>query len=155
MAKDAATHFRAINAVLTDNIRWSDFKANVAIVFVAIMMGPVLGSRDKFPAYFSLAIVMAPFLVVYFCLLLCLLPRFPQMGRAKLVIKYNAEPGLFPFPEDDEAELERLRTLCAISSRILYWKNLMLRISFLTCIVSVATIVVMIGSFLLLSVTTK
>jgi len=62
MAKDPATYFRATIGVLVDAIRISDFKANIAIVFVGIMMGPVLGARDKFPSYFSLAMVMAPFL---------------------------------------------------------------------------------------------
>ena len=52
MAKDPATYFRATNGLLVDAIRISDFKANVAIVFVGIMMGPVLGARDKFPSYF-------------------------------------------------------------------------------------------------------
>jgi hypothetical protein len=140
MATDPATYFRATNAALTDSIRISDFKANVAIVFVAIMMGPVLGSRDKLPPSFSLAMVMAPFLIVYFCLLLCLLPRYPRMGRAHLVIKHNADPSMFPAPQNEATELERLQTLCAISSRILYWKNLTLYISFYTCIISVASI---------------
>ena len=63
MAKDPATYFRATNGLLVDAIRISDFKANVAIVFVGIMMGPVIGARDKFPSYFSLAMVMAPFLI--------------------------------------------------------------------------------------------
>jgi len=33
-----------------------------------------------------------------------------------------------------------MQTLCAILSRILYWKNLMLQISFFTCLITVATI---------------
>jgi hypothetical protein len=93
--------------------------------------------------------VMAPFLIIYFCLLLCLLPRYPRMGRANLVIKRNADPSMFPPPESEATELERLQTLCAISSRILFWKNLMLYISYYTCILSVATImVVMVYSYL-------
>ena len=149
MAQDPATYFRTTNAILADSIRTSDFKANVAIVFVGIMMGPVLGARDKFPSYFSLTLVMAPFLIVYFCLLLCLLPRYPEMGRAHFVIKRNADPSLFPPPESEATEVERLQTLCAISSRILYWKNLMLYISFSTCILSVAAIIVLMAySFL-------
>ena len=143
MAEDPATYFRATNGLLVDAIRISDFKANVAIVFVGIMMGPVLGARDKFPSYFSLAMVMAPFLIVYFCLLLCLLPRYPRMGRANLVIIRNADPNMFLPSESEATELERLQTLCAISSRILFWKNLMLYISYYTCILSVVTIMVL------------
>jgi hypothetical protein len=145
MAKDPAAYFRATNGILVASIRVSDFKANVAIVFVGIMMGPVLGARSKFPSYFSLEMVMAPFLIIYFCLLICLLPRYPRMGRANFVIKRNADPSMFPPPESEATELERLQTLCAISSRILYWKNLMLYISYYTCIASIAVIIVVIG----------
>jgi hypothetical protein len=149
MAQDPAAYFRSTNAILVDSIRASDFKAQVAIIFVGIMMGPVIGARDKFPSYFSLEIVMAPFLIVYFCLLICLLPRYPGMGRANLVIRRNADPSMFPPPENETTELKRLQTLCAISSRILYWKNLMLYISYYTCIASIAAIIVLMGySFL-------
>jgi hypothetical protein len=96
MAEDPAAYFRSTNAILADSIRASDFKAQVAIIFVGIMMGPMLGARTIFPSYFSLAMVMAPFLIVYFCLLICLLPRYPRMGRAHLVIRSNADPGMFP-----------------------------------------------------------
>jgi hypothetical protein len=149
MARDPAAYFRATNAILVDSIRVSDFKANIAIVFVGIMMGPVLRARDNFPSYFSLTMVMAPFLIIYFCLLICLLPRYPRMGRANFVIRHNADPSMFPPPENEATELERLQTLCAISSRILYWKNLMLYVSYYTCIASIAVIIVLMGySFL-------
>jgi hypothetical protein len=149
MAKKPAAYFRSTNDILVDSIRASDFKAQVAIIFVGIMMGPVIGARDRLPSYFSLAMVLAPFLIVYFCLLICLLPRYPGMGRARFVIRRNADPSMFPPPENETTELERLQTLCAISSRILYWKNLMLYISYYTCIVSIAVIIVLMGySFL-------
>jgi hypothetical protein len=144
MARDPASHFAETNNVLVDAIRNSDFKANVALIFVAIMMGPVIGARDKFPSYFSLPIVLAPFLIVYFCLLLCLLPRYPRMGRVDFVVRHNAAASLFPAPEDEAMEVERLRTLCAISSRILYWKNLMLQISYYICIITVGAIAVLV-----------
>ena len=41
-------------------------------------------------------------------------------------------------PEADEIHLKRQQQLCAVFSRILYWKRLMLYISFYTCILSVA-----------------
>jgi hypothetical protein len=56
------------------------------------------------------------------------------------VIARNAAPHLFPGPESEEIELEKLQTLCAILSRILYWKTLMLLVSFYTCIITVAAI---------------
>ena len=65
------------------------------------------------------------------------------MGRANLVLIRNADPSMFPPPESEATELERLQTLCAISSRILFWKNLMLYISYYTCILSVVTIMVL------------
>ena len=44
----------------------------------------------------------------------------------------------FPGRTSEDIELEKMQTLCAILSRILYWKTLMLLISFYTCIVTVA-----------------
>jgi hypothetical protein len=128
-AKDAATHYRNIIGAFTETIRLSDFKANVAIVFAGIMMGPVIGFRDKLPA----------FLIVFLCLLICLYPRYGREGRVHFVIARNAAPHLFPGPESEDIELEKLQTLCAILSRILYWKTLMLIISFYTALGTVAT----------------
>ena len=52
---------------------------------------------------------------------------------AQLAAFRNAEPDA----DDEEAELERLQTLCAILSRILYWKTLMILISYYTCLATV------------------
>lgn len=140
MAQDAATYLRDTIGAFSDAIRISDFKANVAIVFVAIMMGPVIASRDKYPPYLPLALVMAPFLLIFFCLLICLYPRYPRKGRVQFLIARNADPALFPVPESEDIDLERQQTLCAILSQILYWKTLMLNISYFTCIGSVVAI---------------
>src|SRR6185312_11383217 len=48
---DPAQPYRALIAGYTDAIRQSDFKANIAILFVAFMMGPVLGNYPRFPHY--------------------------------------------------------------------------------------------------------
>jgi hypothetical protein len=138
-AKDAATHYRNIIGAFTETIRLSDFKANVAIVFAGIMMGPVIGFRDKLPAFLPLNLALAPFLIVFLCLLICLYPRYGREGRVHFVIARNAPPHLFPGPETEDIELEKLQTLCAILSRILYWKTLMLIISFYTALGTVAT----------------
>jgi hypothetical protein len=138
-AKDAATHYRNIIGAFTETIRLSDFKANVAIVFAGIMMGPVIGFRDKLPAFLPLNLALAPFLIVFLCLLICLYPRYGREGRVHFVIARNAAPHLFPGPESEDIELEKLQTLCAILSRILYWKTLMLIISFYTALGTVAT----------------
>jgi hypothetical protein len=136
-AVDAATHYRNIIGAFTETIRISDFKANVAIVIAAVMMGPVIGFRDKLPAFLPLNLALAPFLVAYFCLLICLYPRYGREGRVHFIIARNASPTLFPGPESEEIELEKLQTLCAILSRILYWKTLMLMISFYAALLTV------------------
>lgn len=139
-AQDAVVHYRNIIGGFTETIRLSDFKANVAIVFTGIMMGPVISFRDKLPHYLPLNLALAPFLLVFLCLLVCLYPRYGREGRVHFVIARNAAPHLFPGPESEDIELEKLQTLCAILSRILYWKTLMLLISFYTCIFTVAAI---------------
>jgi hypothetical protein len=88
---------------------------------------------------------MAPFILIYFCLLICLYPRYINQGRARFIIQRNADPRLFQPPEMEEHELERMQTLCAILSRILYWKTLMLRISFYTCLFAVVAIAALVG----------
>jgi len=135
--KDAAAHYRNTIGAFTETIRLSDFKANVAIVFSGIMMGPVVAFRDRLPAFVPLNLALAPFLIVFICLLICLYPRIVNEGRVQFIIARNASPELFPGPGDEEAELERLQTLCAILSRILYWKTLMILISYYTCLATV------------------
>jgi hypothetical protein len=136
-AKDAAAHYRAISGAFTETIRLSDFKANVAIVFSGIMMGPVISFKDKLPKFLPLDLALAPFLLVFLCLLICLYPRFVNEGRVRFIIARNATPEMFPGPDSEEIELEKLQTMCAILSRILYWKTLMLNISFYTAIFTV------------------
>jgi hypothetical protein len=136
-AKDAAAHYRGTIGAFTETIRLSDFKANVAIVFTGIMMGPVVAFRDKLPSFVPLNLALAPFLLVFLCLLICLYPRYGREGRVHFVIVRNAAPQLFPGPDSEDIELEKMQTLCAILSRILYWKTLMLLISFYTCIITV------------------
>ena len=79
--KDAATHYRNVIGAFTETIRLSDFKANVAIVFAGIMMGPVVAFRDKLPHFVPLDVALAPFLLVFLCLLICLYPRYGSEGR--------------------------------------------------------------------------
>jgi hypothetical protein len=133
MAQDAETYYRGLIGGFSDAIRISDFKANVAIVFVAIMMGPVLAFRDKLPPYLPLWAVLTPFLLIFLCLLICLFPRYPRRGRVNFIIARNADPSLFQPPEGAEVELELQKTLCAILSQILYWKTVMLYVSYYTC----------------------
>ena len=99
-AKDAAAHYRNIIGAFTETIRLSDFKANVAIVFAGIMMGPVVAFRDKLPSFVPLDVALAPFLLVFLCLLVCLYPRYGHEGRVHFVIARNAAPHLFPGPDE-------------------------------------------------------
>ena len=44
-------YFRDLSAVYTDSIRASDFKANIAFLFVEFMMGPILWNYASLPRY--------------------------------------------------------------------------------------------------------
>ncbi len=144
MSQEATAHYRGIIGAFTESIRLSDFKANVAIVFSGIMMGPIVAFKDKLPHFLPLALALAPFLIIFFCLLLCLYPRYGREGRVHFVIARNAPPHLFPGPDSEDIELEKLQTLCAILSRILYWKTVLLMISFYTCLFTVAVIALLV-----------
>src|SRR5579863_5797916 len=85
MAKDAATYYRNTIAAYTDAIRISDFKANVAIIYGAFTIGPVLSFSDKFPPFLPTPLVLLPFGIVFFCLLICLMPRYPRIGSENIL----------------------------------------------------------------------
>ena len=89
-AADPAQAYRGLIAGYTDAIRASDFKANIAILFVAFMMGPVLGNYTHFPKYLPIPFVMLPFLIVYLCLFAVLIPRYPKRGSKHFIVSRNA-----------------------------------------------------------------
>ena len=69
------------------------------------------GSSTSFSIVFSLpalSVALAPFLIVFLCLLVCLYPRYVNEGRVRFVIVRNASPDLFPGPDSEEIELEKL-----------------------------------------------
>jgi hypothetical protein len=146
MAIDAKTYYRNQIAAYTDTIRISDFKANVAIIYGAFTMGPLMGFADKFPPFLPLNAVLIPFVVVFFCLLVCLFPRYPRLGRATFIIKPNASPEEFHVPASQAMILEGQQTLCVILCNILYWKTLCLRISFSIYVLGTVLAAVLIGS---------
>ena len=96
-APDPAAHFGGIVSAYTEAIRVSDFKANLAVLFVAIMMGPIVAYRDKYPHFLSLPLVLAPFLVAFFCLLICVYPRYPRRGRTNFLVVRNPQQERFRF----------------------------------------------------------
>ncbi len=142
---DASQPYRSLIAGYTDAIRASDFKANIAILFVAFMMGPVLGNYTRFPSYLPIPFVMLPFLVVYLCLFAVLIPRYPRRGSKTFPISRTATAGNFVKVVETEDELEQLKLLCAVLSELLWWKTLYIRISF-----TVSTVSIILTVFLLI-----
>ena len=113
MARDHDALLRNLIASYGDSIRLSDIKANIAVLFVAIMMGTVLGFRDHYPRYLSVPVLLAPFIVIFFNLLVSVYPRFPREGRKRFPILRNSKPEDFEFISDPAPEAEDLPTRCA------------------------------------------
>ncbi len=138
MAKDREAQLRNLIAGYGDSIRLSDLKANIAVLFVAIMMGTVLGFRDNYPWYLNVPVLLAPFVVIFFFLLASVYPRYPRAGRRRFPIWRNSTPEDFEFITDPVLEVEDLPARCALLSRLLYWKTVTLQAAYL---LSMATIV--------------
>jgi hypothetical protein len=138
MAKDRNAKLRNLIAGYGDSIRLSDFKANIAVLFVAIMMGTVLQFRSFYPWYLSPPVLLAPFMVIFFCLLVSVYPRFPREGRHRFPIRRNPQPEDFDFVSDPQADLEALPVLCALFSRILWWKTVTLQAAYVVSMITLA-----------------
>ena len=138
MSKDHEAQLRNLIAGYGDSIRLSDIKANIAVLFVAIMMGTVLGFRDSYPQYLNVPVLLAPFIVIFFNLLASVYPRFPREGRKRFPIWRNSTPEDFEFIADPVLEAEELPVRCALFSRILYWKNITLQAAYLISMASTA-----------------
>jgi len=136
-ASDPAQPYRGLIAGYTDSIRASDFKANIAILFVAFMMGPILGNYTRFPSYLPIALVLLPFLIVYFCLFMVLIPRYPKRGSKNFLVSRVATAADFQNVAETEDEIEQLKLRCAVLSELLWWKTLYINISFILSIVSI------------------
>lgn len=116
-------YYSGLILTYTENINTTDFKANLVVLFVAIMMGPILAERDKYPAFLPLPLIMAPFLIAFLSLLFCVLPRYPRSGPGKMILSAN------PIREDfvvSDIDVAALKSRCAMLSQILYWKTLFL-----------------------------
>jgi hypothetical protein len=119
MSKDATTYYRNQIAAYTDSIRISDFKANVAVIYGAFTIGPIIGFSNSFPPYLPLQAVLLPFVVVFFLLLVCLMPRYPREGRATLPINRNAEPEDYRVPDSQADTTAQQQMLCMLLCNIL------------------------------------
>ena len=139
MARDRDAQLRNLIAGYGDSIRLSDIKANIAVLFVAIMMGTVLQFRAQYPSYLSVPVILAPFIVMFLNLLASVYPRFPRSGRRRFPVWRRASPADFNFIADPVLEAEELPVRCALLSRILFWKNITLQIAYLVAMATLAT----------------
>ena len=106
MAADRNAKLRNLLTGYSDSIRLSDIKANIAVLFVAIMMGTVLQFRDFYPWYLSLPVILAPFMIIFLNLLISVYPRYPRAGRHRFPIRRKTESEDFVFVEDTQRDLE-------------------------------------------------
>ena len=134
---DPTQPYRALLAGYNDAIRNSDMKANIGFLFVAFMMGSVLYNYTYFPSYLPIEPVLVPFLVVYFCLFMVLLPRFPRRGAKNFRVERNLTAADFDNVAATEDDIEQLKVRCAVFSDILWWKTQFLRAALLLSIVCV------------------
>jgi hypothetical protein len=142
-AADPAQAYRSLIAGYTDAIRASDFKANIAILFVAFMMGPVLGNYTQFPKYLPIPFVLLPFIIVYLCLFAVLIPRYPKRGSKHFIVSRTAAPGDFMDVVEGEDELDQLKLRCSVLSELLWWKTQYIKIGFIVSMVSIASTMIL------------
>lgn len=136
-ASDPSQAYRGLIAAYTDAIRGSDFKANIAFLFVEFMMAPILYNYTRLPSYLPVEIILIPFLVVYVCMFMVLLPRYPKVGARNFRVARGLGPSDFDNVAETEDTIEQLKLRCAVLSDILWWKTLFIRIGFLVSIVCV------------------
>ncbi len=127
---DPTKPYRNLIAGYNGAIRLSDFKANIAFLFVEFMMIPVLFNYTQFPSYLPIQLVLIPFLIVYFCLFMVLRPRYPKIGARNFIVERRAEPEDFDNVALTENSVEQLKLRCAIFSDILWWKTFFIRTAF-------------------------
>jgi hypothetical protein len=136
MAKDRNAQLRNLIAGYGDSIRLSDIKANIAVLFVAIMMGTAVGFRDFYPWYLSTPVILAPFIVIFICLLVSVYPSYPREGSKRFPIWRKARPEDFEFIADVQADLDALPERCALLSRDLWRKNITLQAAYVLSILA-------------------
>jgi hypothetical protein len=130
-------YFRDFSAVYTDAIRSSDFKANIALLFLPLLMVPILSAHERGLAHVPLWMILAPFLIAYFFLVLAIFPRYFRSEKSAFHLSRTAGPHHFIFNHDPEIELEEVRHRVALLSRILWWKTLYLRMSLSVCLIGI------------------
>jgi hypothetical protein len=134
MTQSITEHYKGLAGLYTGAIRASDFKANIVMFFLSLVLGPIIFNRDKFPSFLTMPLIVSPFILAFFCLFLALLPRYPRRGRASFFISGKARPADFLYRGPSDDEVQELQLRAAILSDILYWKTLCLRTAFFICI---------------------
>jgi hypothetical protein len=134
---DPTQPYRSLLAGYNEAIRACDMKANIAFLFVAFMMGSVLYNYTYFPNYLPIEFVLMPFLIVYTCLFMVLVPRYPKRGAQNFRVARNLTGADFEHVGETENDISQLKLRCAIFSDILWWKTLFIRTGFLVTIVCV------------------
>ena len=147
MSNAVADHYKNQADQYTDAIRASDFKANIVMFFLSLTMGPIIFNHDKFPPFLSMPVIIAPFLIMFFCLFMALVPRYPKRGRASFFISGKATPEDFRYRGPNLNEAKELQLRVAILSDILYWKTVCLRTAFFICIASVLVSAVLLAIY--------
>src|ERR1700743_1116850 len=142
-SRDSVQAYGGLIAGDPEAIRSSDFKANIAFLFVAFMMGSVLWNYTSFPSYLPIQLVLLPFLIVYFSLFMVLTPRYPKRGAKPLIVARNLTPAHFEYVAQTVDDVEQLKLTCAVLSDILWWKTLCIRVGFLVAIVCVGLTMVL------------
>jgi hypothetical protein len=129
-------YFRDLSAVYTDSIRASDFKANIALLFLPLLMVPIMDAHEKGLDHIPLWVILAPFLVAYFFLIMAIFPRYKKTDKSAFHLSRTAAPHHFTYTHDDAVELEEIRHRVALLSQILWWKTVYIRISLGTCLIA-------------------
>jgi len=129
--------YRGLIAGYTEAIRSSDFKANIAFLFVAFMMGSVLWNYTSLPGYLPVQLVLLPFLIVYLSLFMVLIPRYPKRGAKTFLVARNLTPADFESVAQAADDIEQLKLICAVLSDILWWKMQYIRVGFLLSFICV------------------
>ena len=88
-------YFRDLSAVYTDSIRASDFKANIALLFLPLLMVPIMDAQEKGLSHIPLSVVLAPFLIAYFFLIMAIFPRYRKTDKSAFHLSRTAVASIF------------------------------------------------------------
>ena len=130
-------YFRDFSAVYTEAIRASDFKANITLLFLPLLMVPVLDAHNNHFVQVPLWVILAPFLIAYFFMILSIFPRFLRNEKSAFHLSHKAQPDHFVYVHDLNDELDEAKHRIALLSRILFWKTAYVRLSLAVCLVTI------------------